>query len=303
MNVGSLWLLHRHPDLLFFNQNPSWDYAMSPSYGQRPHHHHQLVWESHPFPSPERDSLKDCSDPPRMSPTEPTHQFHLLPSDLMPDSGPKFHGHWHPESFPSQKEPLPLKLPLLHLQTTELFHKEPPSWGNSHPPCSQPWKDQNNYNNTHHHTHWVRPWEIHERVGRKRKEIHWVVATPPISCGSWRKRQSVFLEQEVVTTSSSLVIASVLVANQSERAIQFPICLRHRARTVVTTALVDCGATGNFINPSLVVASFSPCDQYHLSKPWVSMVLQTSKDKSPLQLKSIAKLPPSRRTCPSWLSG
>ena len=52
--------------------------------------------------------------------------------------------------------------------------------------------------------------------------------------------------------SPSLVITSVLVVNQSERAIQFPIRLRHRARTVVTTAIIDCGATGNFIDPSLV---------------------------------------------------
>ena len=52
--------------------------------------------------------------------------------------------------------------------------------------------------------------------------------------------------------SSSLVIASILVVNQSERAIRFPICLKHGARTVVTTALIDCGATGNFIDCSLV---------------------------------------------------
>ena len=52
--------------------------------------------------------------------------------------------------------------------------------------------------------------------------------------------------------SSSLVIVSVLVANKSNRAIHFPIHLQYGMRTVVTTALVDCRATRNFINPSLV---------------------------------------------------
>ena len=55
-----------------------------------------------------------------------------------------------------------------------------------------------------------------------------------------------------MTSSSSLEIASVIVPNKSERALRFPIKLRYRARTITTTALIDCGATGNFIDPSLV---------------------------------------------------
>ena len=55
-----------------------------------------------------------------------------------------------------------------------------------------------------------------------------------------------------MTSSSSLNIASVIVANKSERALRFPIRLRYKARTITTTALIDCGATGNFIDPSLV---------------------------------------------------
>ena len=55
-----------------------------------------------------------------------------------------------------------------------------------------------------------------------------------------------------MTSSSSLDIASVIVANKSEQALRFPVKLRYRARTVTTTALIDCGATGNFINPFLV---------------------------------------------------
>ena len=81
--------------------------------------------------------------------------------------------------------------------------------------------------------------------------------SPTYSRSRW-KRRSVFLEQEAIAMSTSLVIASVLVANQSERAIRFPIRLRHRVRTVVTTALINCGATGNFINPSLVSCRLLP---------------------------------------------
>ena len=55
-----------------------------------------------------------------------------------------------------------------------------------------------------------------------------------------------------MTSSSSFDIASVIVANKSERTLRFSIRLRYKARTVTTTALIDCGATGNFINPSLV---------------------------------------------------
>ena len=59
-------------------------------------------------------------------------------------------------------------------------------------------------------------------------------------------------QEDIVTSSSSLDIASVIVANKSKRALRFPIRLRYRARTVTTTALIDCGATRNFIDPSLV---------------------------------------------------
>ena len=55
-----------------------------------------------------------------------------------------------------------------------------------------------------------------------------------------------------MTSSSSYAITSVLVADQSEQAIRFPICLQYRMRTVTTTALIDCGVTGNFIDPILV---------------------------------------------------
>ena len=67
-----------------------------------------------------------------------------------------------------------------------------------------------------------------------------------------KPRSSLLKQEDIVTSSSSLNIASVIVANKSERALRFPIRLQYRARTVTTTALIDCGATGNFIDPSLV---------------------------------------------------
>ena len=75
----------------------------------------------------------------------------------------------------------------------------------------------------------------------------------------WWNWGAVFLKQEdIVTSSSSFDIASVIVANKSERALWFPIRLWYRARTVTTTALIDCGATGNFINPSFVSCLLLP---------------------------------------------
>ena len=52
--------------------------------------------------------------------------------------------------------------------------------------------------------------------------------------------------------SSPLVITPVLLANKDEWAIWFPIHLTYKVRTIVITALVDCGATGNFIDPILI---------------------------------------------------
>ena len=71
-------------------------------------------------------------------------------------------------------------------------------------------------------------------------------------CWSQWKRWRIFLEKGVIATSSPLVIAPVLLANKDERSICFPVCLTYKARTIVTTALVDCGANGNFIDPILV---------------------------------------------------
>ena len=140
---------------------------MSPSYGQCPHHHHQLVRTGRPFLSPEGDCLKNCLDASGTSSTEHRPQLHPSPPDVTPSLQSKCHGYQCLESLPGRKELLPLKLPLLYLQTAELFHEEPPLRRNSHLSHSQPSKDQSDY----HYTHRVRSWKIRKRIGGKRKEI------------------------------------------------------------------------------------------------------------------------------------
>ena len=185
-------------------------------------------------------------------------RYHPSSPSLSPGSRSKRHGHQHLEPLSCWKKLLSPESPLLYLQTAKLFYQEPPLWRSPCSSCIQPWKDQGHHDCTlhqHYHckyAHWVRLWKVCEGAGREREEIHWVAMASPISYGSQWKRWSIFLDQEVETTTSSLVIASVLVANKSERAIHFPIHLQYGARTVVTTTLVDCGATGNFIDPSLV---------------------------------------------------
>ena len=92
---------------------------------------------------------------------------------------------------------------------------------------------------------------VKELEGKDRKSAE-LLRLLQLAVEADEKEQCVFLDKEVIATSSSLIIVSVLVANKSERAIHFPIHLQYRARTVVTTALVDSGATGNFIDPSLI---------------------------------------------------
>ena len=88
-----------------------------------------------------------------------------------------------------------------------------------------------------------------EGKGRKPAEL---LCLLQLAIEANKKDECVFLDKEVIAISSSLIIASVLVANKSERAIHFPIHLQYGARTVVTTAPIDCGVTRNFIDPSLI---------------------------------------------------
>ena len=71
--------------------------------------------------------------------------------------------------------------------------------------------------------------------------------------------------QEVTSTSSSHDLSHVLIALPNERTINLPIKLATGTQIVETTALIDCGATGNFIDISLLSKANFPL--HHLPKP------------------------------------
>ena len=48
--------------------------------------------------------------------------------------------------------------------------------------------------------------------------------------------------------SPSLTLDCVLVANPNNRSMTFPISLQGKNKTVDTSALIDSGATGNFMD-------------------------------------------------------
>ena len=61
-----------------------------------------------------------------------------------------------------------------------------------------------------------------------------------------------FLKREVIPMSSFLNLDHVLVAPQNNRTMCLPIVLQGLKQTVDTTALIDSGATGNFMDPCLL---------------------------------------------------
>ena len=54
----------------------------------------------------------------------------------------------------------------------------------------------------------------------------------------------------------------------------------------MTTALVDCGETENFIDPTLIHQLLLPSQPINLSKPWMLMEPQIDKDRLLLRLMS-----------------
>ena len=71
-----------------------------------------------------------------------------------------------------------------------------------------------------------------------------------------------FLKRKAATTSPSLALNHVLVASQENRTLRLLISLHGIKQTVDTTALIDSGATGNFINPHLLpkeIFNLTPC--------------------------------------------
>jgi hypothetical protein len=60
------------------------------------------------------------------------------------------------------------------------------------------------------------------------------------------------LNREVTSTLPSQDISHVIVAAANERTLRFPVKLLIGTQTVETTALIDSGATGNFIDLGLL---------------------------------------------------
>ena len=61
-----------------------------------------------------------------------------------------------------------------------------------------------------------------------------------------------FLKREAALTSSSLNLDHILVVSRNNRTMHLPIVLQGLKQTVDTTALIDSGATGNFMDPRLL---------------------------------------------------
>ena len=71
-----------------------------------------------------------------------------------------------------------------------------------------------------------------------------------------------FLKKGAATTSSSLASNHVFVASRKNRTLCLPISLHGIKQTVDTTALINSGAMGNFIDPCLLLKGtfkLSPC--------------------------------------------
>jgi hypothetical protein len=73
------------------------------------------------------------------------------------------------------------------------------------------------------------------------------------------------LKREVASTSSSYKPPHVLVASRNERTLCFPVKLLVGDQIVETTALIDSGATGNFLDLGLLSLANFPLQQ--LPKP------------------------------------
>ena len=91
--------------------------------------------------------------------------------------------------------------------------------------------------------------------------------------------------QEVATTSPSHDLSHVLVALSNKWAICLPIKLATGMQIVKTTALIDCGATGNFIDIGLLSQANFPLQ--HLPKPIKAYNVDgTAMSREPLDKKS-----------------
>ena len=84
---------------------------------------------------------------------------------------------------------------------------------------------------------------------------------------------------------SFLTVNHVIIALPNERTMCIPIRLSNGTQIVKTTALVDCGATGNFINVSLLCLLGLPLEK--LPKPIITNNIDgTANAKGTIQWKA-----------------
>ena len=85
--------------------------------------------------------------------------------------------------------------------------------------------------------------------------------------------------------SSSHSIDHVLVALSNNRSMSFPISLQGKSKTVDTTALIDSGATGNFMDVHLL--SLDNFTLIHLPEPIIAYNVDGTKNlKGTIQWKA-----------------
>ena len=77
--------------------------------------------------------------------------------------------------------------------------------------------------------------------------------------------------------SSSHSINHVLIATPSNRTMSFPISLQGKNKTVDTTALIDSGATGNFMDIHLL--SLNNFTLLHLPDPIITYNVDGTKNQ------------------------
>jgi predicted aspartyl protease len=67
---------------------------------------------------------------------------------------------------------------------------------------------------------------------------------------------------------SNLIVSSVLVADMTPQSMLLPVAIGTKKQTVKTQALLDCGASGEFMDSEFVKLHNIPLIK--LSKPWIT---------------------------------
>jgi hypothetical protein len=72
----------------------------------------------------------------------------------------------------------------------------------------------------------------------------------------------------VTSELSDLMISSVLVANMTPQSMLLPVAIRTKKQTIETQALLDCGASGKFMDSEFTKLHNIPLIK--LTKPWIT---------------------------------